>query len=348
MRFLRRDKKHKMYQDSGVVNDMFSDMFKDFDPAAAGKATLAAGLDFADKKRQQNYYEGLAAQAQGKYADAKSLYMNTLNDLKSDKYDKEEMTVNQAAADAREDAIAASKQFVDDAREKGEQDTASILGILDGGDPALAALAISQLDDISGSVSDEKQKALSMANQANAVYGAEAAKIDQYNVGVRDANRSRLAALANLELQRGASDMATQEQQGLQAEMTAAGMTPASDAFGTGISTYQAYQEAEHGMKVDSIEDFEGGVNVYINDISNYVDGNGGVSSSTTNGEEFSHKRNPIHMIDKDGEKVGEMTGGEYILNPKHSGDIKKLVDKGDAYGLLDYLDNLLSQPRFQ
>ena len=310
-----------MYQEGGS-----------FDAGAAAQAGIAAGLDFIDKKRQQNYYEGLAAQAEGKYADAKSLYMNTLKDLKSDKYDREEMTVNQAAADARDDAIAASKQFVDDAREKGEQDTASVLSILDGGDPAQAALAISQLDDISGSVSEEKQKALSMANQANAVYGAEAAKIDQYNVGVRDANRSRLAALANLELQRGASDMATQEQQGLQAEMTAAGMTPLSDAFGTGVSTYQAY--AEDGMKFNTIEDFVGE--------------EGGVSSSTTSGEEFSHKRNPIHMIDKDGEKVGEMTGGEYILNPKHSGDIKKLVDKGDAYGLLDYLDNLLSQPRFQ
>ncbi len=310
-----------MYQEGGSFD------------AGAGALGLAAGtMDFIDKKRQQNYYEGLAAQAEGKYADAKSLYMNTLKDLKSDKYDREEMTVNQAAADARDDAIAASKQFVDDAREKGEQDAASVLSILDGGDPAQAALAISQLDDISGSVSEEKQKALSMANQANAVYGAEAAKIDQYNVGVRDANRSRLAALANLELQRGASDMATQEQQGLQAEMTAAGMTPLSDAFGTGVSTYQAY--AEDGMKFNSIEDFVGE--------------EGGVSSSTTSGEEFSHKRNPIHMIDKDGEKVGEMTGGEYILNPKHSGDIKKLVDKRDAYGLLDYLDNLLSQPRFQ
>ena len=51
--------------------------------------------------------------------------------------------------------------------------------------------------------------------------------------------------------------MATQEQQGLQAEMTAAGMTPASDAFGTGISTYQAYS-AEDGMKFNAIEDFVG------------------------------------------------------------------------------------------
>ena len=312
-----------MYQEGGS-----------FDTGAGAMGLAAGAMDFFDKKRQQRYYEGLAAEAEGKYADAKSLYMNTLKDLQSEKYDREEMTVNQAAADARDAAIAASKQFVDDAREKGDQDTASVLSILDGGDPAQAALAISQLDDISGSISEEKQKALSMANQANAVYGAEAARIDQYNVGVRDANRARLAALANLELQRGASEMAQYEQQGLQAEMTAAGMTPLSDAFGTGVSTYQAYQEAEDGMKVNSIEDFVGE--------------EGGVSSSTTNGEEFSHKRNPIHMIDKDGEKVGEMTGGEYILNPEHSGDIKKLVDKGDAYGLLDYLDNLLSQPRFQ
>ncbi len=32
----------------------------------------------------------------------------------------------------------------------------------------------------------------------------------------------------------------------------------------------------------------------------------------------FSHKKNPIHMIDEDGEKVGEVTGGEVILNPEH------------------------------
>ena len=324
-----------MYQDSGTVEAIMGSGGGEggsFDSGAGAIGLISGAMDFIDKKRQQNYYKGLAAEVEGKYADAKSLYMNTLRDLQSEKYDREEMAVSQAAADARDDAIAASKQFVDDAREKGEQDTASVLSILDGGDPAQAALAISQLDDISGSISEEKQKALSMANQANAMYGAEAARIDQYNVGVRDANRARLAALANLELQRGASEMAQYEQQGLQAEMTAAGMTPLSDAFGTGVSTYQAY--AEDGMKVNSIEDFVGE--------------EGGVSSSTTNGEEFSHKRNPIHMIDKDGEKVGEMTGGEYILNPEHSGDIKKLVDKGDAYGLLDYLDNLLSQPRFQ
>jgi hypothetical protein len=32
----------------------------------------------------------------------------------------------------------------------------------------------------------------------------------------------------------------------------------------------------------------------------------------------FSHKKNPIHMIDENGDKVGEVTGGEVILNPEH------------------------------
>lgn len=38
----------------------------------------------------------------------------------------------------------------------------------------------------------------------------------------------------------------------------------------------------------------------------------------------FSHKENPIHMINNDGKKVGEATGGEYILNPKQAAAISK------------------------
>jgi len=38
---------------------------------------------------------------------------------------------------------------------------------------------------------------------------------------------------------------------------------------------------------------------------------------------EFSHETNPIHMI-QDGEVVGEMTGGEYVLNPKQAKAISK------------------------
>lgn len=324
MRFLKKDKSHKMYQESG--------MFSDFDSGAGALALGAGVVDFFQKRKQKKFYEGLAAEEADRFADAEGLYMKSLKDLQSSKYDREEMTVSPELAAAKDQAVSSAQQLIDDSREQGEEMTANVLNILDSGDPAQAALAIAQLDDVSGAVNEEKQKALAMANQATAAFGAEKAKVDQYNVGVRDDNRSRLAALANLELQRGASGMDPNRE--LQMRMTAQGITPGADALGTALGTYDQFAEAKDGMKVNSIEDFVGR--------------EGGVSSSTTSGEEFSHKRNPIHMIDKDGEKVGEMTGGEYILNPEHSGDIKELVDKGDAQGLLKYLDNLLSQPRFQ
>lgn len=40
---------------------------------------------------------------------------------------------------------------------------------------------------------------------------------------------------------------------------------------------------------------------------------------------EFSHESNPIHMIDENGQKVGEATGGEYILNPMQAEEIDEM-----------------------
>ena len=54
---------------------------------------------------------------------------------------------------------------------------------------------------------------------------------------------------------------------------------------------------------------------------------------------EFSHEKNPIHMINNSGQKVGEATGGEYILNPKQAAAISKESK---------YFRNLLKQKRFK
>jgi hypothetical protein len=35
----------------------------------------------------------------------------------------------------------------------------------------------------------------------------------------------------------------------------------------------------------------------------------------------FSHKENPIHLV-QNGEKVGEATGGEYVINPEQARQI--------------------------
>jgi hypothetical protein len=53
---------------------------------------------------------------------------------------------------------------------------------------------------------------------------------------------------------------------------------------------------------------------------------------------EFSHDTNPIHMI-QDGEVIGEMTGGEYVLNPKQA----KAISKESKF-----FRNLLKTKRFK
>lgn len=53
----------------------------------------------------------------------------------------------------------------------------------------------------------------------------------------------------------------------------------------------------------------------------------------------FSHKKNPMAIMAKDGTMVGEMTGGEVILNPEQTQKIAKQSE---------YMRNLLKKPRFK
>jgi hypothetical protein len=57
----------------------------------------------------------------------------------------------------------------------------------------------------------------------------------------------------------------------------------------------------------------------------------------------FSHKSNPINIV-KDGDKIGEMTGGEYILNPTQAKDIKSAVASGDQKKLHNYMKSLIKK----
>ena len=76
---------------------------------------------------------------------------------------------------------------------------------------------------------------------------------------------------------------------------------------------------------------------------------------------EFSHEENPIHMIDDSGNKVGEATGGEYILNPTQAEEIDKVqqdiadkVDSGkkpsreELMLLYKAVRGVFSQPQFE
>jgi hypothetical protein len=57
----------------------------------------------------------------------------------------------------------------------------------------------------------------------------------------------------------------------------------------------------------------------------------------------FSHKDNPINLM-KDGAKIGEMTGGEYIFNPTQMSNIKKFTSAGDKEKLHSYVRSLIKK----
>tara|TARA_R110000796_G_scaffold66718_4_gene153314 strand:- start:17070 stop:18512 length:1443 start_codon:yes stop_codon:yes gene_type:complete len=60
---------------------------------------------------------------------------------------------------------------------------------------------------------------------------------------------------------------------------------------------------------------------------------------------EFDHDDNPIDIVQGE-EKIGEMTGGEYIFNPEQAEMLKQLSNKGDSE-LHEFIRNLLSKEQF-
>lgn len=87
--------------------------------------------------------------------------------------------------------------------------------------------------------------------------------------------------------------------------------------------------------------------------------GEKGMKVQKTPGE-FSHKTNPIDIM-KDGKKVGEMTGGEYVINPEQADAIEdayekiaekkasgKKISRQELMMLYDVIRGIFSQPQFQ
>tara|TARA_R110001599_G_scaffold24015_1_gene87094 strand:- start:238 stop:1578 length:1341 start_codon:yes stop_codon:yes gene_type:complete len=60
---------------------------------------------------------------------------------------------------------------------------------------------------------------------------------------------------------------------------------------------------------------------------------------------EFDHDDNPIDIVQGE-EKIGEMTGGEYIFNPEQAEMLKQLSNEGDSE-LHEFIRNLLSKEQF-
>tara|TARA_R100000655_G_scaffold105330_2_gene153440 strand:- start:13924 stop:15330 length:1407 start_codon:yes stop_codon:yes gene_type:complete len=57
----------------------------------------------------------------------------------------------------------------------------------------------------------------------------------------------------------------------------------------------------------------------------------------------FSHKENPIDIV-QDGEKIGEMTGGEAIMPPKDVNEFEQLIADGDKNAVFNKLKQLFAK----
>jgi len=124
-------------------------------------------------------------------------------------------------------------------------------------------------------------------------------------IGAKDADRARIMTQRQLAQQAQTSGMATMLQ-GLQ---------------GLGDTALQ------------------GGLEAYKIKQGFYKNEDGGTIEKTPG--EFSHDRNPIDVV-QDGEKIAEMTGGEYIFNPKQMETIKKMVASNKQPELHKYMKSLI------
>ncbi|QDP56018.1 MAG: hypothetical protein Unbinned4409contig1001_37 [Prokaryotic dsDNA virus sp.] len=237
------------------------------------------------------------------------LYEDQLDALRSGKF-------NLGLSGAQTEAANLARQYGEQtARQTGERAAAgqqAALMAARGGDPRMAAGLGSQVAASDQSIRDAQNAALATSVSA------------QQN-------------LANVQ-----QDLTTQNQlfrqglEGMEMQRGAAGAEAGRQQLMAGIG--QALQSPIMGMQM-GVAAKEAGFDD-LGDIFN----NGGM---VTPGP-FSHQKNPIHMIDKNGDKVGEATGGEIIFNPKQTEAIEKLIDDGSAQQLMLYMKRLLDQPQFQ
>ena len=76
-------------------------------------------------------------------------------------------------------------------------------------------------------------------------------------------------------------------------------------------------------------------------ELANLIMKEGGKLRGVTPGE-FSHEDNPIDIV-QDGEKIGEMTGGEAIVSPEDWGELTQRAGSGNT-GLHKYLRQLIEK----
>ena len=140
-------------------------------------------------------------------------------------------------------------------------------------------------------------------------------------IQAKDVDRQRLTTLQQT--------AENQQAAGLQTMLS--GMQGAADIGASAITSYGASKSTGNGLSAEQTK--------ALRDAGLMKEGG---SIEKTPGE-FSHAKNPIDIV-RDGSKIAEMTGGEYIFNPTQMKDIKGLVSKGSKEELHSYMKTLIKR----
>lgn len=140
-------------------------------------------------------------------------------------------------------------------------------------------------------------------------------------IQAKDVDRQRLTTLQQT--------AENQQAAGLQTMLS--GLQGAADIGAAAITSYGASKSTGNGLSAEQTK--------ALRDAGLMKEGG---SIEKTPGE-FSHAKNPIDIV-RDGSKIAEMTGGEYIFNPTQMKDIKGLVSKGSKEELHSYMKTLIKR----
>lgn len=239
--------------------------------------------------------------------------------------DQAEKTPTYQMADTYNKYLAMAKQdpVGDFMREQAAKNQATSLGALKSGGAKsiLGGLGAVQQQAFADQA---KTAGASQQNLQSAMlnYGREQQSVMDLNVGQRE---KKLAAITDAELyKKQAKDIARQA-------MFRGGQELAQTAFDTFTGM------PKKGPTLLERQQY-GDVDVNPNAI--FYEKNGGRISKTPG--PFSHETNPIDIVAK-GAKIGEMTGGEYILNPAQAAKMQSLASSQKKDALQKYVKTLFT-----
>lgn len=285
-------------------------------------------------------FQGLQQRSKGKdlETEGRDLFDQQVADFRAAKYDLE---LGQGVYDAFTNTQRLAEEAAERTAEAGRSAVAGAVANTRYGDPRTAFLVPKTAQTVMGAVSDANIKAAQ--DQAEATSG-----LAQAEQQIKTANETARQQLESMMMARGSG----MEQQGL--GLFQAGTQDMLGGFGEAGTAYAA--EKDDIKPNDPYFLFLTGQNDTQEDggrlpkayaLGGVLDYEDGGRTMITPGEP-SHETNPIHMINNDGEKVGEAMGGELVFDDEATRLIIEALRANDPEALFAIIKRETDQPQFQ